>query len=72
MLLILVRIKTLFYFSDLEHGVQEKEVCIGIVTQIDLLTHITKHQNNKESKQSNGNVEEKDKDEMEEMIESKE
>ena len=28
--------------SDLRGSVQEKEVCIGIVTQIDLLTHITK------------------------------
>ncbi|MCL4120373.1 UNVERIFIED_CONTAM: hypothetical protein GTU68_008250 [Idotea baltica] len=56
----------------LENGVQEKEVCIGIVTQIDLLTHITKHQNNKESKQSSGEVEEKEKDETEEVDAPKE
>lgn len=33
-----------------EGSVIEKEVCIGIVTQIDLLTHITKHQ--KEQKET--------------------
>ena len=35
----------LYFLSiDLEDGIREKEVCIGIVTQIDLLTHITKQQ----------------------------
>lgn len=28
----------------MDDSVVEKEVCIGIITQIDLLTYITKHQ----------------------------
>ena len=31
------------FLLDIDGSVQEKEVCIGIVTQIDLLTYITRH-----------------------------
>ena len=34
----------IYIFTDVDGTVIEKEVCIGIVTQIDLLTHITHHQ----------------------------
>lgn len=52
----------------MEYSVQEKEVCIGIVTQIDLLTYITKHSKNRDEKQvsSSSSSSEKEKDETEE------
>lgn len=52
----------------MDHCVLEKEVCIGIVTQIDLLTYITKHSRNKEEKQASNITTEKEKDETEEAL----
>ena len=50
------------------NSVQQKEVCIGIVTQIDLLTYITKHQKlgiSKEDNQLSTEETEKDVDDTE-------
>lgn len=56
-------------FPDLDSAFQEKEVCIGIVTQIDLLMHITKQKSKTGGGGAieNGKPERLDLDDLEEL-----